>query len=161
MKFTYEDVYIRYYNSNYIKYILRNVFNYYDERIKTINSFLLNKLSEFNLENKDYIIKSFYDTCSIHDYYEDYKSDSNQKSLTQMLVEEIYFELDYDYDEIHTIVVDYYLGLNFEDVYNYLMKKINHELRYIKNKNKLVENEIRNGYKHYLQRVINEYTKLN
>ena len=161
MKFTYEDICIRYYNSNYIKYILKNVFKFYDERIKIINSFLLDKLSEFNLRDKDCIIKSFYDACSIHDYYEQYNSNSEEKSITQILVENIYFELDYDYDEIHEIVVDYYLGLNFDEVYNFLMKKINHELRTIKNKNKLLEFKIRDGYKDYLQRVINDYRNLN
>lgn len=161
MKFTYEDICIRYYNSNYIKYILKNVFKFYDERIKIINSFLLDKLSEFNLRDRDCIIKSFYDTCSIHDYYEQYNSNSEEKSITQKLVENIYFELDYDYDEIHEIVVDYYLGLNFDEVYNFLMKKINYELRTIKNKNKLLEFKIRDGYRDYLQRVINDYRNLN
>lgn len=161
MKFTYEDICIRYYNSNYVKYVLRSVFKFYDERIKTINSFLLNKLSDFNLGDRDCIIKCFYDTCSTHDYYEHYNSDSEQKSLIQKLVENIYFELDYDYDEIHEIVVDYYSGLNFEDVYNFLIKKINKELRSIRNKNKIIEFKIRNGYRDYLQKVINEYMRLN
>ena len=161
MKFTYEDICIRYYNSNYVKYILKNVFKFYDERIKIINSYLMDKLSEFNLRDRDCIIRNFYDTCSIHDYYEQYNSNSEEKSIIQKLVENIYFELDYDYDEIHEIVVDYYLGINFEDVYNFLMKKINHELRTIKNKNKLLEFKIRDGYRNYLQRVINEYRELN
>ena len=40
-------------------------------------------------------------------------------------------------------------------------KKINQELRTVKNKNKLLEFKIRDGYRNYLQRVINEYMKLN
>ena len=166
---SYRDIFLKYYNTNYIKFVLINVFKFQDEKVVEIVKFINQQLSFIQDVNQQRLIKEeIINICCQHDFYERFIYEEHLKPISQKIIEKIYIELDYDYDELHEIIIDglIYIKpnsteesiLDLTNVYQYFMSNLNMELRKIKNKNLDIERNIRDNYKDYIDKVIDSLT---